>query len=51
MDYPDRVKFIRMKLPKELGFDIIALTPKEFRDRVNKAFYREVSKNWIEISP
>ncbi len=49
MDYPSRIEFIRLKLPYNIGFDIIALTPEEFEKKLNKHFFREISKTWIEI--
>lgn len=36
--YIDRIEFLRTRLPKDIGFDIITLTPKEF------------SKKWITYS-
>ncbi|MEM4763215.1 MAG: nucleotidyltransferase domain-containing protein, partial [Desulfurococcaceae archaeon] len=51
MSYPDRVAFVRTKLPLDIGFDIVALTPQEFKSRLSKAFFRDISKYWIEIKP
>lgn len=51
MKFPDRVKFVRMKLPGDMGFDIIALTPKEFKERMERAFFKDISRYWIEIKP
>ncbi|MEM1661259.1 MAG: nucleotidyltransferase domain-containing protein [Candidatus Bathyarchaeia archaeon] len=51
MNYPDRVAFVRTKLPLDIGFDIVALTPEEFKSRCNKAFFKDISKYWIEIKP
>lgn len=51
MKYVDRIEFIRMKLPRDVGFDIVTLTPKELSDKMKRAFFREVSKYWIEIKP
>lgn len=49
LDYIERVKIIRMKLPKNIGFDIIPLTPKELENKMRKTFYKEISKYWIKI--
>jgi len=51
MNYPDRVAFVRTRLPPDIGFDIVALTPEEFKSRSSKAFFRDVSKHWVEIKP
>lgn len=51
MEYADRVALVRMKLPRELGFEIVALTPSEFRERAGRAFLREVSRYWVEVKP
>ncbi|MEM1680035.1 MAG: nucleotidyltransferase domain-containing protein [Sulfolobales archaeon] len=51
MEYTDRVKFVRMKLPHELSFDILTLTPKEFNSKIEKAFFKDISRYWIEIKP
>ncbi|MEM1715835.1 MAG: hypothetical protein QXE91_08675 [Thermofilaceae archaeon] len=42
---------MRLKLPREFGFDIVALTPREFSERSGRAFFKEVSRYWIEIKP
>jgi len=47
----DRVEIVRAKLPGDLSFDIIPLTPKEFEERMGRAFFREISRYWIAISP
>jgi len=49
LDYIERVKIVRMKLPKNIGFDIIPLTPKELENKMRKTFYKEISKYWIKI--
>jgi len=49
MDYPSRIEFIRLKLPYNLGFDIIALTPDEFEEKLKRPFFKTISKTWIEI--
>lgn len=49
LEYPERVASVRMKLPTEIGFDIIPLTSEEFEERKNRAFFKEISKHWIEI--
>ncbi|MEM4970322.1 MAG: nucleotidyltransferase domain-containing protein [Sulfolobales archaeon] len=51
MGYADRVALVRTKLPADLSFDIIPLTPEEFSSRLDRAFYREISRYWIEIKP
>lgn len=48
MEYVDRVAFVRRKLPPDLGFDIIALTPKELER--NSGLIREISRYWMKIS-
>ena len=49
LDYIERVKIVRMKLPKNIGFDIIPLTPKELENKMRKTSYKEISKYWIKI--
>jgi len=49
LDYTERVKTVRMKLPENIGFDIIPLTPKELENKMRKTFYKEISKYWIKI--
>ena len=49
LDHIERVKIVRMKLPKNIGFDIIPLTPKELENKMRKTFYKEISKHWIKI--
>ncbi len=51
MPYPNRVAFVRSLLPPDLGFDIIALTPREFRERLDTPFFKELSRYWIEVVP
>ncbi|MEM1810644.1 MAG: nucleotidyltransferase domain-containing protein [Thermofilaceae archaeon] len=51
MEYAERVALVRLKLPREFGFDIVALTPREFSERSGRAFFKEVSRYWIEIKP
>ncbi|MEM1632247.1 MAG: nucleotidyltransferase domain-containing protein [Thermofilum sp.] len=51
MEYADRVALVRLKLPRELGFDIVALTPREFSERAGRAFFKEISRYWVEIKP
>lgn len=46
---PERIAQIRLKLPGDLPFDIIALTPEEHQKLKDRAFYKEISKHWIEI--
>lgn len=45
----DRVAIVRARLPLDLGFDIIPLTPEEFRERLSRAFFREASRYWVEV--
>ena len=49
MNYADRVAMIRLMLPQDMSFDIIALTPKEFEERKRRSFFEEISRYWIEI--
>lgn len=49
MGFIDRVEAIRLKLPSNIGFDIIPLTPDELEKKLMNTFYREISKYWIEI--
>ncbi|MDK6028922.1 nucleotidyltransferase domain-containing protein [Ignisphaera sp. 4213-co] len=51
MDFPKRVELVRLKLPREISFDIIPLTPDELKKKMETAFYKEISKYWIEIKP
>jgi len=51
MNYPDRVAFVRTKLPLDIGFGVVALASEEFKSRLNKAFFKDISKYWIEIKP
>ncbi|RLG62125.1 nucleotidyltransferase domain-containing protein [Candidatus Geothermarchaeota archaeon] len=50
IEYLDRITYIRMKLPPKYGFDIIALTPEEFRKKLEKPFFKEISRAWIRVS-
>lgn len=50
-NYIERVAFVRMKLPPNYSFDIIPLTPEEFKEKLTKTFFREISRYWIEIRP
>jgi len=49
--HPQRVEQTRLKLPKNLAFDIIPLTPQEFQQKKNKPLFREASKHWVKITP
>ncbi|RLF16620.1 MAG: nucleotidyltransferase domain-containing protein [Thermoprotei archaeon] len=49
LNYPERVEKVRMKLREDLGFDIIALTPREFEEKREKAFYKDLSKHWVRV--
>ncbi|MEM0083222.1 MAG: nucleotidyltransferase domain-containing protein [Candidatus Nezhaarchaeales archaeon] len=51
MKYIDRIEFVRMKLPRDMGFDLIALTPKELKDKMKYSFFKDISSYWIEIKP
>jgi len=43
MRHADRVAAIKLKLPEDISFKMIALTPEEFARFKKKAFYREPS--------
>jgi predicted nucleotidyltransferase len=47
MAYVDRVAFVGSKLPYDMGFEIVALTPGEFEK--GGPFIREVSRYWIRV--
>ena len=47
----DRVALVRLLLPRDVGFDIIALTPREFEERRKGAFFRDISRHWIVFKP
>lgn len=47
MSYPERVGMVR--LPEKVGFDIIPLTPEELDERRERAFFRDISKYWVEV--
>ena len=51
MDYASRVELVRVRLPPHIGFDIIPLTPEDFRERLRRAFFKDISRYWIEIKP
>lgn len=51
MRFDERFALVRLKLPLDLGFDIIPLTPEEFRDKLSRTLFREISKYWIEVKP
>lgn len=51
MRFTDRISFVRLKLPPDLSFDIIPLTPEEFKDKLDRVFFKEISRYWIEIKP
>ncbi len=51
MSYADRVAMVRLMLPQDMSFDIIALTPEEFEERKRRSFFEEISRYWIEIRP
>ena len=49
MSPPERASKVRQMLPEDVAFEIIALTPAEFREFKNTAFYREISRHWLKI--
>lgn len=49
LTHPERVARVRLKLPEDMPFEIIALTPRELQELKDRAFYREISKYWIKI--
>lgn len=49
LSYTERVKIIRTKLPENIGFDIIPLTPEELEEKKRKPFYKSISKYWVKI--
>lgn len=49
IDYLRRIELVRLKLPENIGFDIIALTPKEMKKAMHKTFFRDISRYWIRI--
>lgn len=50
LDYVSRVELVRIRLPEDMGFDIIALTPEELEERRERAFFKEVTGYWIEVA-
>ena len=50
MKYLDRVEMVRLRLPSEIGFDIIPLTPEEFERKKRLAFFKSISRYWIKIA-
>jgi len=51
MSYVDRVEMGRLRLPPHIGFDVIPLTPSELERRINRSFFREISRYWVRIEP
>lgn len=45
----ERVVMVRLRLPSDVGFDIIPLTPDELREKLSKPFFREISKHWVKV--
>ncbi len=45
----ERVVMVRLRLPGHIGFDILPLTPEEFKEKQSTSFFREISKYWIEL--
>ncbi len=50
LSYAERVEMVRTKLPENIGFDIIPLTPEELEEKKKKPFYKTISKHWIKIT-
>jgi len=49
-DWGDRVKQVRMLAPKEIGFEILAYTPKEFEIKSSSSIIlQDASRYWIKI--
>ncbi|RLF09306.1 MAG: nucleotidyltransferase domain-containing protein [Thermoprotei archaeon] len=46
---PERVEAVRSMLPEDLGLDIIALTPKEFEEKLGRASYKDISRHWVKV--
>lgn len=51
MRYLYRVEFVRLRLPRDIGFDVIALTPEELHDKMKKSFFKDILTYWVEIKP
>ena len=51
MPVPERIRLVRLMLPDDTGFDIVALTPEELERLRSRAFYRHISSHWIEVRP
>ena len=50
MDVADRVALVRLRLPRDLSFDIVPLTPEELKEKLNRsALIREASKYWLKV--
>ena len=50
MDVVDRVALVRVRLPRDLSFDIVPLTPEELKEKLNgSALIREASKYWLKV--
>jgi predicted nucleotidyltransferase len=51
LKYLDRVALVRSRLPGDVGFDIIALTPEEFRERLRRSpLLQSISRYWVRIT-
>lgn len=50
LSYAERVRLVRERLPERLGFDVIALTPREFEERKGRAFFRSISRRWVRVA-
>lgn len=51
LSMPERVRLVRLLLPDDMAFDIIALTPEELEELKGRPFYRHISSYWIRIEP
>jgi len=46
----ERAVIARLKLPEDIGFDLILLTPREFEERLGTAFFRDISRYWVRVA-
>ena len=50
MGVADRVALVRLRLPRDLSFDIMPLTPEELKERLDRsALIRKASKYWLKV--
>ena len=47
--WPERVGAIRNLLPSDVGFDILAYTPREFEEAKERSLIRDASRYWIRL--